>query len=571
MPQKKKVSSKKKGKTKKKTSTQEFLANNENQEAFREATRGMSPEEFIKFQAANISESMYNIFLNNDMEAFATTLEPLEASPSNIAKVVSLPQGEGIWGVNLHREEEIECTILQTYVFLIDKTRDEETNKTKKKDSYIIGSCCKRYGKVTGSPLSGADYTDELELILGTIIKTCLEPRDPYVCMMPNLTSNQKSMRPKKILLPSMGIIAHLKNKLKEMKIKHLDVASSSVKEMLREKQNFLTSFNKQAEESIFPGSIESRDVDSFGQTMGAALHQSTKLYVSEKPKPMRGWKPPSSDEDCPTHWYICPPKNNNFRLTALWGWRTNLERALFNGDEEKAIEITEARDEEEVREFCEVRSLLFKMARDGNLTACQLLLNHCHVSVEGNTDPTHPAKWHAIMRGSGYGGNSETPLMKAAESGHRRVVIFLLDKGASIDKQDTNRGSTALHIATARGNLDVMKVLCESGANLAIEDNTRFDAFNLLTEFHKELHEERGKKFYETASQILLEYDMRCSYCRATPLPGTKMRECPCHKERYCNIACQKKRWKVHKEYHNKVMESKRAVKKSQKDARID
>eukprot|EP01083_Nonionella_stella_P206416 750822_1 len=270
MPQKKKVSSKKKGKTKKKTSTQEFNANSKNYEHFREATKGMPPEDFIKFQAANMCESMSNMFVGNDMEAFATKLEPLEASPSNIAKVASLPQGEGIWCVNLQREEEFEFTILQTYVSLIDKTRDGETNKTKKKDSFYIGSCLKRYAKQLDSPLSGADYTDELGMILGTIIKTCLEPIDPYAFMMPSLTSNQKSMRPKKILLPSMGIIGHLKNKLKDMKIRNLDVASSSMKEMLREKQDFMTTFNKQAEESFDPGSIDLSNSKSFGRAMGA-------------------------------------------------------------------------------------------------------------------------------------------------------------------------------------------------------------------------------------------------------------------------------------------------------------
>ncbi len=65
------------------------------------------------------------------MDKFEKLVEQCEASPSNIAKVASLPQSEGIWCVELLREEEFDYTVLQTYVCLTDKELDEETKKEK--------------------------------------------------------------------------------------------------------------------------------------------------------------------------------------------------------------------------------------------------------------------------------------------------------------------------------------------------------------------------------------------------------------------------------------------------------
>jgi hypothetical protein len=53
-----------------------------------------------------------------------------------------------------------------------------------------------------------------------------------------------------------------------------------------------------------------------------------------------------------------------------------------------------------------------------------------------------------------------------------------------------------------------------------------------------------------EKVQQILRDLDTRCSYCFEYNAP----KACPCQKESYCNVNCQKKRWKKHKGYHREV-----------------
>jgi ankyrin repeat protein len=56
-----------------------------------------------------------------------------------------------------------------------------------------------------------------------------------------------------------------------------------------------------------------------------------------------------------------------------------------------------------------------------------------------------------------------------AAGNGHVEVVKFLLRRGASCNKQDTDGGWTALHAAAANGHVRVCQVLCQGGADLTI------------------------------------------------------------------------------------------------------
>ena len=83
--------------------------------------------------------------------------------------------------------------------------------------------------------------------------------------------------------------------------------------------------------------------------------------YVSEEIEDLNGWVPPYN---APAHWFVKKPEPFvPFQPVNLCGWRTNLGRAIENADESKVIEITNTHSAEEVREYCEITSLLFRMA----------------------------------------------------------------------------------------------------------------------------------------------------------------------------------------------------------------
>src|SRR5262249_54013381 len=59
-----------------------------------------------------------------------------------------------------------------------------------------------------------------------------------------------------------------------------------------------------------------------------------------------------------------------------------------------------------------------------------------------------------------------KTPLYKAALAGHTEVVKLLLDKGAKIAAEGTDR-RTPLHWAASKGNADLVKLLVRHGADV--------------------------------------------------------------------------------------------------------
>lgn len=65
--------------------------------------------------------------------------------------------------------------------------------------------------------------------------------------------------------------------------------------------------------------------------------------------------------------------------------------------------------------------------------------------------------------------GYRKTALHYAASSGHKNVVIALLERGADIAAQ-ANGGLTSLHYAAASGNKDVVEVLLDKGADITAE-----------------------------------------------------------------------------------------------------
>jgi len=58
-----------------------------------------------------------------------------------------------------------------------------------------------------------------------------------------------------------------------------------------------------------------------------------------------------------------------------------------------------------------------------------------------------------------------ESPLIRAAHNGHLGCVQFLLDEGCDVDALDMG-DNTALHWASMRGHVEIVKVLCARGAD---------------------------------------------------------------------------------------------------------
>jgi ankyrin repeat protein len=68
---------------------------------------------------------------------------------------------------------------------------------------------------------------------------------------------------------------------------------------------------------------------------------------------------------------------------------------------------------------------------------------------------------------------NGHTPLMNAAGKGHTSVVALLLEGDGGKEGIDAknDRGASALHLASAGGPLDVVRLLLKRGAGVRLQD----------------------------------------------------------------------------------------------------
>ena len=330
---------------------------------------------------------------------------------------------------------------------------------------------------------------------------------------------------------------------------------------------------------------VDPNDERKFSMAMGKQISKkSAKMYnipyVSEVRKPLGNFT--VSDCTLPKSWIIRPPpRRRDYRLTDLLGWRRNLELAVIHMDVDKVHELTQKHSIEDVRAVCEIRNLLTKMAKEGLARACTLLLECCHVYPDGPRDPNFPPQWMEYTQHSGYDvGGGDTPLMLAARSGKREACKVLLeykDEGSSSNRASSvnvnmkcfRAQSTALHYAMSEGHPAVVELLCQYGADISLENKYGQDSFDLLDMFSEpETMAQSGVslKEYTKIGEILREFDDRCSYCRRSCDAEIKvMRRCPCHKERYCGVQCQKKRWPLHQTLHKKVMKKKEAEAKTE------
>jgi hypothetical protein len=249
--------------------------------------------------------------------------------------------------------------------------------------------------------------------------------------------------------------------------------------------------------------------------------------YVSEEVVPLRGWTPPSEPGCLPHSWYARPPDDrNDYRCTALLGWRTNLERAVLRADRERIEQITSSHEAADVREFVECRMLLTKMAQKGMVDACKALVDLCGASVEGAQAPDAESWWLPVQNESGNC-KSMTPLHQASRNGRLGAVEFLLARGADVNRIDkADIKASALHHAIPTGQIDIVRVLCQNGADLR-----HVGMGGEALDISEMCARERSHVAVQSKIQeILREFDTRCSFCRAE----NATKKCPCGKEKY-------------------------------------
>ena len=70
--------------------------------------------------------------------------------------------------------------------------------------------------------------------------------------------------------------------------------------------------------------------------------------------------------------------------------------------------------------------------------------------------------------------GQSATELHLAVEKGDLEGLKVLLSSGADVNATD-DRGRTPLHIAAGYNDVEMIVLLCDSGANLHVRDNDNF------------------------------------------------------------------------------------------------
>mmetsp|Transcript_26046 Transcript_26046/g.29771 ORF Transcript_26046/g.29771 Transcript_26046/m.29771 type:complete len:568 (-) Transcript_26046:297-2000(-) len=552
-----KKSSNKKKKGKKKAALVQGPNANANENANANGTQVQSQQQQVQTQARKQTEQEKNHAIRN-------SIQPLDVTPELMSQIKELPTSKDRWYIDTYTHTQTGSSILFCHVFQVESsTRAALATAAKKSASkeavaaladpilvkdkenqppiiVSIGSCALwyEYDAVNGKPKSVLKSNlklDEKHLLLGTLAKVIMGH-----CRM------TKKEKPKRIVLNNSGMMAKLMPELKLMGIpeKYICLANS---ELIKEGQWQCEKMVKNT------GSMNNNDPNFI-------------KYVSETPKPLGTYIP---DKCAPAKWYICPPNQPSIdpiepdpssKPHNLWGWRTNLELAVVHMDVPRIQQITSSHPIEDIREYCEIRMLLLRMAQQGLTHACQLLLDHCHVSVEGGRADYITKEWRAYQKKFGDSGDGMTPLMHASEQGQYEVCKLLLEYGASVTMKDWNISGTALNAAVAFGHIDVVRLLLRHGAIVGATNKDGMDAIDMARFLQQpEFLKMNGGTMqqYEQIEEILREKDDRCSYCKMKPVAAV-LDFCPCNKEKYCNRKCQKKRWVFHKKLHNEVMERK-------------
>jgi len=80
------------------------------------------------------------------------------------------------------------------------------------------------------------------------------------------------------------------------------------------------------------------------------------------------------------------------------------------------------------------------------------------------------------------FGRDGNTLLIIASQKGYTDIVKVLLDKGAEVDRPDSEN-FTALHAASEKGNADIVKMLLDKGANVNYLNGGIFTALYIASE----------------------------------------------------------------------------------------
>jgi len=482
--------------------------------------------------------------------AFASFVAPMEVTDQRKRQIKTLPVATSrsknkIWYVHVITEQEHEGTSLTCQVYQV--TKEHESNGLPLPESDGLG--------MSLAMCAVLDPTNSMSarprLLLGTIAKACMSPGSMSIANMSGSRSSAAAnafdirlSRPRKVLFQTRGEVEMLAPDLQALGITKLDVAENAIVRSLELHNSAMN--DAQYESANNP--LTNPDPAALGRTMLAQADAISDPYVDEEPVPFGRWSPPTEPGDLPARWFAIPPLGDEYRPTALLGWRTNLERAVLREDVSKVKAIVSKRDASDIREYVECRMLLTKCAKRGLLVGCKLLLEECNASVEGAQAPDAEPWWIEVQNSSGNYG-SLTPLHQAARDGTLESVKLLLECGADINRIDkSNVRGSALHHAVSGGQMDCCRVLCENGADHTYQGQGG-DAL-AISELCAEGDVYRGR-VQEKMQQTLREFDTRCSYCRH-PNPT---KNCPCQKECYCDADCQRKRWKKHKKYHKQIL----------------
>lgn len=504
-------------------------------------------DEHIAISARGLEASAREYFQHEDPREL---VKPLNVTPAIQKQIADLEISKGIWYAHCNTVNDGEDQGFELHVILVNKEHGSDGKALAESDGLGLHlGMCVDFPPRDGGDNASISRTKIAPLILGSIARFCLHPMALQHVFRPkdaNLPT-VPPQRPRKVLVQSEGTAHLISQGLQQMGILQVGVAEAA---LVQSAARYAMENEVRKESLQVPPPDPDQDPRAFRQYLAKSMMEPA--YVSETRVPLRGWRP---DEEgvVPLHWFARPPKpiDQGYRCTSLWGWRTNLERAVLQGDVAKIKDICQRYDALDIKEYCEMRCLLTNLAYDGKLASCRALLEDCNVAVDGELDPSTPYQWKEFQRQAG--GDGTSPLHRAAHGGYAEVVTLLLTHGASLSLRDQKQMHVpAIHYAVSQGHLDCIRILCEWGSDLSIVDATGEDALSVSLWIGDKL----GGPYVqlqEKVREILREFDPRCSNCQA----HGQMKNCPCEKERYCNKACQVARWKHHKHLHRQLVAS--------------